>query len=264
VHAILSPPENLNVERLVTLSGGNILGKWNHIFSSRCDTTLQFYFDEYHREGPSAIDVRDTIDFDFQNHLVLGARQDFIWGVGYRNSVHDTEGTIDEAFVPADSSKQFFSLFVQDQITLSPNRLYLYVGAKLENSYFTGFDLQPSARLAWTPSNRRTFCAAISRASRTPTRRDVNLDAVLAALPGPAEAVSSGSPNTKSGHVIAYEAGYRAQPSNKLSIDFAAFLSTYSNLQSADHAVLAARCPRARGFAAHSAGRRQSGKSALG
>lgn len=234
MHAILSPPENVNVERLVTLSGGNILGRWNHIFSSRCDTTLQFYFDEYRRGGPSAIDVRDTIDFDFQNHLVMGGRQDLIWGLGYRHTVDDTEGTTDEAFVPDNSSKQLFTLFVQDQITLKPNRAYLYVGTKLENSYFTGFDLQPSVRLAWTPSARRTFWAGISRASRTPTRRDVNLDAVLAALPGPAEVVLLGSPNTKSEHVIAYEAGYRAQPSSKLSIDFAVFLNTYSDLQSSE------------------------------
>jgi iron complex outermembrane receptor protein len=234
VHSILSPPENVNVKRLVTLSGGNILGRWNHIFSRRCDTTLQFYFDEYRRGGPDAIDVRDTIDFDFQNHLVLGARQDLIWGVAYRHTVDDTEGTIDEAFVPADSSKQFFSLFVQDQITLRTNRAYLYVGAKLENSYFTGWDLQPSVHIAWTPSAHRTFWAGISRASRTPTRRDVGLVAALAALPGPAEVVLLGNPNSKSEHVIAYEAGYRAQPSNRLSIDFAAFLSTYSGLQSVD------------------------------
>ena len=234
VHSTFSPPGNVNVQRLTTLSGGNILGRWNHIFSSRCDTMLQFYFDEYHRGGPDATDVRDTIDFDFQNHVVLGARQDLIWGAGYRHTVDDTEGTVDEAFVPADSAKQLFSLFVQDQITLKPNRVYLYVGTKLENSYFAGFDVQPSVHMAWTPSAHRTVWAGISRASRTPTRRDVNIVAALAALPGPAEVALFGNPNTKSEHVIAYEAGYRAQPSNRLSIDFTAFLNTYSDLQSAD------------------------------
>ncbi|HXN96739.1 MAG TPA: TonB-dependent receptor plug domain-containing protein, partial [Candidatus Acidoferrales bacterium] len=189
VHAILSPPDNVNVQRLATLSGGNILGRWNHIFSSWCDTALQFYFDEYRRGGPDAIDVRDTIDFDFQNHVVLGVRQDLIWGMGYRHTVDDTEGTVDKAFVPADSAKQFFNLFVQDQITLKPNRVNLYVGTKLEDSYFTGFDIQPTVHIAWTPSVHRTFWAGISRASRTPARRDVGLDATLAALPGPAEVV---------------------------------------------------------------------------
>jgi iron complex outermembrane recepter protein len=234
VHSVFSPPDNVNVERLATLSGGNILGRWNHVFSSRCDATLQFYFDKYHRGGPNANEVRDTVDFDFQNHVVLGSRQDLIWGAGYRHTVDDTEGTVDEAFVPADSTKQFFSLFVQDQFTVRPNRTYLYFGTKLEDSYFTGFDLQPSVHIAWTPSAHGTFWAGISRASRTPTRRDVELHAALAALPGPAELVLLGNPNMKSEHVIAYELGYRAQPTERFSIDVTAFVNTYHNLESAE------------------------------
>ena len=234
VHSILFPPQNVNVERLATLSGGSILGRWNHIFSSRRDTTLQFYFDEYRRGGPNSIEVRHSIDFDFQNHVVLGARQDLIWGAGYRQTTDDTEGTVDEAFVPADSSKQFFSLFLQDQFTLRPNHTYLYVGTKFENSYFTGFDLQPSVHIAWNPSAHRTFWAGISRASRTPTRRDVGLNAALAALPGPAELVLLGNPKMKSEHVISYEVGYRAQPTERFSIDVTAFVNTYHDLQSAE------------------------------
>jgi iron complex outermembrane recepter protein len=234
VHTILSPPENILVQRLAALSGGNVLSRWNHVFSNRSDMTLQFYFDRYNRDGPDSDEVRDTFDFDFQNRIMLGARQDLIWGAGYRHTADRTVGTIDKAFIPADSAKQLFSLFVQDQITLKPNRAYLYVGTKLEDSYFAGFDLQPSVHFAWTPSTHRTFWAGISRASRTPTRRDVNIVAALAALPGPAEVALFGNPNTKSEHVIAYEAGYRAQPSNRLSIDLTAFLNTYSDLQSAD------------------------------
>jgi iron complex outermembrane recepter protein len=234
VHSILSPPDNVNVQRLSTLSGGNILGRWNHVFSSRSDTALQFYFDEYHRSGPESTEVRDTIDFDFQHHLGLGARQDLIWGLGYRHTVDDSEGTIDQAFLPADTEKQLFNLFVQDQITLKPNRTNLYVGTKLEDSYFTGFDLQPSVHIAWTPSTRGTFWGGISRASRTPTRRDVGLEAVLAALPGPEEVVLLGNSKMKSEHVITYELGYRAQPAERISIGVTTFVSTYHNLESTE------------------------------
>jgi len=234
VHSIFSPPDNVNAERLTTLSGGNILSRWSHIFSNRCDTTLQFYFDEYRRGGPSAIDVRDTIDFDFQNHVVLGNRQDLTWGMGYRHSVDDTEGTVDQTLVPLDSSRQLFNLFVQDQITLKSNRTYLYLGTKLENSYFTGFELQPSVHLAWTPRAYRMFWAGVSRASRTPARRDVGLDAVLAALPGPSEVALLGNPTIKSEHVIAYELGYRAQPAERFSIDLTVFVNTYHNLESTE------------------------------
>ena len=125
-------------------------------------------------------------------------------------------GTIDQAVLPANLARKLFDAFIQDEITLESDRLALYLGSKFANDYFRGFDLEPSARLAWTPSNRRTFWAAISRANRTPARRDVGLDAALAALPGPAEVAVLGNPNMKSEHVIAYEVGYRAQPIDRV------------------------------------------------
>jgi iron complex outermembrane receptor protein len=232
VHSILSPPENINVQRLAELSGGNVLARWDHVFSNRSDTTLQFYFDRYTRDGPESSEVRNTIDFDFQNHIVLGARQDLIWGVGYRHTGDHTVGTIDQAFIPASDDGDLFSLFIQDQITLKPGRVALYLGSKLEDSYFTGFDLQPSARIAWTPSTRQTFWGAISRASRTPSRRDIGIDAALAALPGPAKEALLGDPNFKSEQVIAYEVGYRAQPTDRFLAGITMFFNNYHNLES--------------------------------
>jgi iron complex outermembrane receptor protein len=235
VHSSFNPPSNVDVQRLAALSGGNVLTRWDHIFSVRNDTTVQFYFDRYARNGPFAEEHRDTFDFDFQNHIVLGVRQDLIWGAGCRHTADRTVGTIDGAFVPASFAGQLFNVFVQDQVTLKPDRGVLYLGSKFENNYFGGLDLEPSARLAWTPSNRRTLWVAISRASRTPTRRDIGLDATLAALPGPAEAELFGNPSMKSEHVIAYELGYRAQPTDRLSLDLTIFFNNYHGLESAEH-----------------------------
>jgi iron complex outermembrane recepter protein len=232
VHSILNPPENVIVEHLAALSGGNVLGKWNHIFSNRADTTLQFYFDNYTRSGPPARETRNTYDFEFRNHLVWGNRQDVIWGFGYRHSSDQTVGAIDQAFVPADWDGDLFNAFVQDQITIKPDRVFLSIGTKLENSYFTGFDMEPSIRVAWTPSKSHTFWAAISRAGRTPARRDNGLQAALAALPGPTEVLLEGNPNFKSEHVVAYELGYRAQPNPRLSLGATAFINTYRDLES--------------------------------
>jgi len=235
VHSVLIPPEDINLQRLAVLSGGNVLSRWNHTFSSRCDTTVQFYFDRYKRDGPDSDEDRDTFDFDFQNHIMLGVRQDLIWGAGYRHTADQTVGTIDKAFIPPNFAGELFNVFVQDQITLKPDRVALYLGSKFANDYFSGFDLEPSARLAWTPGNRRTFWTAISRAGRTPTRRDTGLDAALAALPGPAEVDLLGNRNMKSEHVIAYELGYREQPTGRLSLDLTIFFNNYHGLESAEH-----------------------------
>jgi iron complex outermembrane receptor protein len=232
VHSIFSPPENVMVFKRAGLSGGNVLGRWSYSFSGRSDITLQLYFDRYARSGPESREVRNTFDFDFRHHVILGARHDLTWGVGYRHTADRTVGTIDQAFIPADRAGQLFNFFVEDQIALEPDRLFLYLGTKLENSYFTGFNLEPSVRLAWAPNNRQTFWAAVSEAHRAPARHDLDLNAALAALPGPSEVVLLGNPNLKPESVVAYELGYRAQVKKRLSVDLATFVNSYRNLES--------------------------------
>jgi len=234
VHSEFDPPNNVNAQRFENLSGGNILGRWTHVSSERMDTTLQVYFDRYVRDGPEAREDRNTVDLDFQNHVALGKRQDLIWGAGIRYTSDGVEGTIDQAFLPVNFAGQLFSFFAQDEITLKPDRATSYAGTKVENSYFTGYDVQPSVRVAWTPDSRHTVWGAISRASRTPTRRDTGLNATLAALPGPAAVLLLGDPDFSSEHVIAFEAGYRAQATERLSVSLTAFINKYSDLESVE------------------------------
>lgn len=232
VHSVLAPPNNFAEETITGLSGGNLLGRWTRTFSEGSDLELQVYFDRYSRAGPESNEKRDTVDFDFQHHFAWGERQDVLWGVGYRHTADQVAGTIDQAFIPANFSGGLWNFFVQDQVTLQPNRVSLYVGTKLENSFFSGYELEPSIRLAWTPTNRRTLWAAVSRATRTPTRRGAGVDATLAALPGPEEVVLLGNAAIRPEHAIAYELGYRTQLNERLSVDLAAFLNTYSSLES--------------------------------
>ena len=236
----IDPPVTANTFTITGLSGGNILGRWNHTHSSRSDSTVQVYFDNYTRSGPEAHETRNTIDFDFNHHLVWGTLQDVVLGAGYRYSSDHTVGTIDQAFVPADRGLQLFNSFVQDTITLRPDRVLLTLGTKLEHNDFGGFELQPSVRLAWTPSIRHTFWAAVSRANRTPARKDSDLKAGLAAFPDPGgsstpvEVIIFGNPRIGSEHVLAYEAGYRAQPNSRISLDVAAFFNVYDHLISTE------------------------------
>jgi iron complex outermembrane receptor protein len=234
----IAPPVNVNIDGSEQIPGGNILGRWNHVFSSRSDTTLQFYFDRFERDGGEISEKRNTFDLDFQHHLALGARHDLIWGADFRNSSDYTEGTIDRAWVPAGRTLQLFSTFAQDEIVLKPDRVFLTVGTKLEKNYYTSWDVDPSARVAWTPSKQHSFWAAVSRASRTPSRREEDADINIAAFSGPGEEPALltllGNPDEKSEHVVAYEAGYRAQPAGPFSIDVATFFNSYTDLATAE------------------------------
>ena len=234
----VDPPVIGGLNVLTGLSGGNFIGRWDHTFSSRSGTTFQFYFDQYGRTGPQARENRDTIDFDFNHHFAWGSRQDLIWGAGYRRTWDKTVGTIDDALDPPDTILHQFNFFVQDTIALYPDRVYLTAGSKLENNYFTGFALEPNVGLAWTPSSRETFWAAVSRASRTPTRRETGLVAPIAVFPDPAgsstpvEVTLFGNRNFQSEHELAYEAGFRAQPNSRVFVDISTFYNRYDHLES--------------------------------
>ena len=234
--ASISPPVNENVQKIAGLSGGNILGRWNHVLSNGSDTTVQVYFDRYVRSGPSTLEARNTVDFDFQQHRLLGSRQDLVWGAGYRRSADRIVGTIDHAFEPADQTIQLFSAFVQDEITLAPERVFLTIGTKLEHLDITGFELEPSIRMTWTPSARHTLWAAVARAARTPDRNDAHGDFNLAVLTlpngAPAELSIEGNPREKSEHLLATDLGYRVQASSRVSVDLAMFYNRYRQLRS--------------------------------
>src|SRR5262249_15869352 len=114
----------------------------------------------------------DTGDIDFQHRFQLGSRQQIIWGLGYRVVHDDTEGTVSLSLFPASRTTHLFSAFVQDEITLVPDKWKLILGSKFEHNSFTGFEIQPNVRLLWTPAKDHTVWAAISRAVRTPSRSE--------------------------------------------------------------------------------------------
>lgn len=56
---------------------------------------------------------------------------------------------------PADLNTQIGNSFIQDEIAISLDRLYLSQGTKLEHDYYTGFALLPSARVTRQPNVRQ-------------------------------------------------------------------------------------------------------------
>ena len=182
------------------VDGQNVLGRWTHTFSEESDLSVQMYFDRTWRDEPGvfAEDLK-TYDFDFQYRLPIGERQSFIWGAGYRLMADHVLNTPALAFLPPDLNLQLFNSFVQDEITLVPDRLKWTLGMKLEHNDFSGFEVEPSTRLAWTPDNRQTVWGAISRAVRSPSRVDRDFF-----IPGQAPYLLAGGPNFLSEDLLAY------------------------------------------------------------
>ena len=209
------------------LDGQNMLGRWSHTVSDTSDLSVQAYFDRTWRKIPNSFaeDLK-TYDLDFQFRFALGQRQSVTWGAGYRLMQDEVQNSGAIAFIPPNRNMQLFSGFVQDEITLVPDRLQLTLGTKLEHNDFSGFEVQPSARLAWTPAERHTIWAAVSRAVRSPSRIDSDVEVSL----GPT--AITGDRDFASETVLAYEAGYRVRPVDRLLLSIASFYNDYRNLRS--------------------------------
>jgi len=157
----------------VTADGRNVVGRWSHTISEDSDFKLQLYYEHTYRNTPNLLgESLDTYDIDFQHRSPAGERNDITWGIGYRLYDDNIHNTPNQAYFPPHSRQKVFSGFVQDKIALIKDRLHLILGTKVERNDYTEFEIQPSGRLAWTPSERQTVWTAISRAVRTPARND--------------------------------------------------------------------------------------------
>jgi iron complex outermembrane recepter protein len=232
----LQPPVNGSVELRDQFSGWNLLGRWRRVLSPRSDSTLQVYFDRSTRGDTTYGVSLNTFDIDFQHRRAWGRRQDLVWGLGYRLNSDRSENDYRISTNPLALNYQTFSSFVQDEIAILPDRLYASIGTKLEHNYFTGFNLQPTARMTWSLTDRNMLWAAISGAQRTPSRGETGVRDNLIVSPGPDDlpiVVSLvGNPAQKNERLIASEAGFRKAFTDRLSFDSTVFFNQYRDLLS--------------------------------
>jgi len=213
-----------------SISGNNLLGRWNRDLADWGQVQIQSYFEHTERDIPGTFAERLNIfDVEFQHGLrAMGAHR-LTWGGGYRYGDDRVTNSAFVAFLPANRSLRWANVFAQDEIALEEN-LRLTLGAKFENNYYTGTEPLPSARLAWKPDPQRLVWGAVSRAVRAPSR----IDRDLFVNAGPTQL--NGGPDFVSEVVKVYEIGYRAQPSPASSYSVSLFHNIYDKLRSVEPA----------------------------
>ena len=165
------------------------------------------------------------------------------WGIGLQKTISRLE--LFTSFDPESRHDDLFSAFLQDEITIIEDLLKLTLGTKFEDNDYTGVEVQPSARVSWTPTEKSTWWAAVSRAVRTPSRAEEDVRIVSMTVPpgagGPGSPLSSvtllGDADFDSEELVAYELGYRVTPTDSLSVDIAAFFNDYENLRTLEPAI---------------------------
>jgi iron complex outermembrane recepter protein len=240
----LSPPYSRSFQEKPDLMGGHILGRWKHVSSNTSEFALQAYYDRTERHDSLAREDRDTGDLDFQHRFKWFGGQEIIWGLGYRLTRDTIKDTDLRTINPSSRSDQLFSTFIQDDITLMKDRLRLVIGSKFEHNDYTGFEVQPSTRLIWTPSKDQSLWGAVSRSVRTPSRAEQTVTTNVAVIPPgqggnpgplPIQVQIRGDSNFQSEELIAYELGYRLRPIDRLTFDLAGYFNRYGMLRNTNN-----------------------------
>ena len=213
-------------------SGGDINVRWQRDLSQTNGLYVQAYFDRTARTNNNSLgETRNTIDIDFIHHFALSGRQKFTYGGGLRWSPYQIISSVPgETLTPPSATDHVYTGFVQDEIHLG-EKVSLTAGAKFTHNNFSGFDIQPSARLLWSIGEHQSVWLGITQAVTTPSDLEENF--LLQGPAGPGTVIQVlGNKNFKSEGVVGYELGYRVLHGSRFYIDLSSFWSQYTNLQS--------------------------------
>ena len=211
----------------VDLAGGNALAHWTRRYSDVSDLQVSFYYDRTDRESPPIFhEILDTYDAELRHHFAPWRGHDVVWGLGYRRTHDAVANSPGFAFLPQYLTQDLFSGFVQDELALASDVRFT-LGTKIEHNDYTGVEIEPSARLAWTPRPTRTIWGAVSRAVRTPSRLDRDLF-----LPATPPFQLAGGPGFDSEVLYSIELGAKLQPAPSLTASISTFYNLYDDLRS--------------------------------
>jgi iron complex outermembrane receptor protein len=218
----------------VHVGGGNVLGRWNHQFSDTSELAFKAYYDRTERDRVVFAEKRDTFDLDLQHRFQLGGWNDIVVGLGYNITSDELDNTFAVSFDPTERTDSLYSAFVQDEIEVIRDRLRLTLGTKVEHNDYTGWEVQPNARLSLSITKKQTAWFAASRAISTPSRAEDDIRINRQVVPGPLPALVSqfGSRDMDSKELIAFELGYRIQPHDRITLDLATFYNIYDRQRS--------------------------------
>ncbi len=239
-----NPPYKRDVYSKTAVNGGNILSKWQRTLSDTNTLSLQMYFDHSENSMPVSPQIFNTVDLDFQQRFSLGTQQEIVWGLGYRHNQYEISNTPTLIFKTTNVINEIYSTFIHDEISLIPSKLSMIIGSRFEQNDYSGFSAQPNGRLLWTVTPRDSLWGSVSRAVRSSTKSEQNVNYNYRTLapstpanpnlnpfPIPLKLEINGNQNFKSEELLAYEIGYRTEVMSRLSIDVALYYNVYKNLR---------------------------------
>jgi iron complex outermembrane receptor protein len=223
--------QDLPLDRVQTQTwGANVLGRWRRSFSEDSDLQLEGYFDHTVRDIPANFGEERSTGSASVRYRRMAGRHGLLFGADTLVS-GDTISNVGIAQLdPPERTIHTVGLYVQDTLRVT-SRAELVLGARGEHSSFSGYEVQPTIRFAWTPTPRTTAWTAVSRAVRTPVRVDEDLVIRRNGIE-----LFAANDDFKTETTLAYEVGLRHRPASVLTFDVSAFAYRYDSLRSTEPA----------------------------
>ena len=210
-------------------SGRNLSLRWQRKLPGS-ELQAQLFYDRIARDERVTGGAKfrtDTFDGELQQSFKLGGRHAVVWGAGARLIDYDIVGSASLFFAPAKDHLFIADLFVQDRYALS-SELTLIAGLKAESLPHAGTSVLPELRIAWKPNTSALIWASASRALRSPTPFDTDVQERVGIIS------VSGNPAFLPERLTALELGTRLQPSSSFSLSATLFYHHYDNLRSVE------------------------------
>lgn len=210
----------------ISLSGGNLIGRWERSLAGGGGITIQAYYDHTQRTVPPTYgDLENIVDLQLQYSASPIGAHTAVWGAEYRYVWDRFARSIYIGFLPAHLDQRWSSLFAQDEIALRDD-LRLTLGARVERNDYTGTELLPTARLAWKWAPSQLLWSAASRTVRAPSRLDHDTF-----VPGQPPFLLRGGPGVVAETARNYEIGYRGQITPAASLSATVYHTVYDRLR---------------------------------
>ena len=230
----------INLERTsFTMAGEDFQVQWDHKISDVASISVLGYCAWTRTDDPFALFYRNTCDAEYQHNLQFGTRHSVNWGLRLFTTGDNLPENVLVTYTQPSARKTTVSGFGQYEIKLVPDRFRIIVGTKLEHNDYTGFEVQPQARVVWTPTKTQTIWGAFSRAVKLPNRVQtaINLKIALLGTSPPTYFGFVGNPSLESEILRAYEMGYRWQITPSVSFDGSIFYNDYNKIGSSNGAT---------------------------
>lgn len=190
------------------------------------NSTWQMWYAGDRQDMPTLADVDiHVIDLEYTRVLETSEDNTLTVGGGYRLIKSELFG--DDPFFldfePRDMTQNIYRVFALNVLSLPDLDAELTLGLTLEHNQFTQFEVQPTVRGTWRPSERVLTWASYSRAVRTPSLEERTLSPM---------SVVVGNDSFNSETLNAYEVGVRAEVCERAYADVALFYNDYDDLSS--------------------------------